>query len=174
MKIFFEDEARFGMSTTIYKVWSKRGQKPVVKIQRGREYLNEFCAICPYTGEVEALSSPYANTEVMNIFLRQLSERHKGYEVAIFMDNVGYHKSKGLKVPENIHMKYLPTYSPQLNPVELLWEYMRMQWTGNRYYENLDKLEDVIAKGFNELFEKPNIVKSLSNFHWIKNVEVLF
>lgn len=173
LKILFEDEAVFGLFTDVYKVWCRVGRRPIVKKQQSRQYINVFGAVCPATGQTQAMSSPVVNTEAMNVFLKIISEANEGYEVVVFMDRAGWHTANALDVPENVHIEYLPPYSPQLNPAEHIWEYLRMYWTGNRYYNILDDLVQTIGNGFEQLFKNPSIVKSLCNFSWIKDAELL-
>ena len=74
------------------------------------------------------------------------------------MDGAGWHKSKALIVPTNIKILYLPPYSPELNPVEKLWQYMKSHIIKNKIYDNINDLEDAVCcfiRGFNsELIKK--------------------
>ncbi len=69
-----------------------------------------------------ALVLPYANTQMMNLFLEQVSMEFQDYFLIIQVDGAAWHKSKGLVIPENIRLITQPAYSPELNPVEHLWE----------------------------------------------------
>ena len=150
---------------------------PLVAKRQTREYSQVLSAIDPHRWKFSSLISAYVNTAVMNIFLDQVSKENRNEELIMFMDravrqNWRRHRSKDLKVPENIHIEYLPPYSPQLNPPEQLWKYLRMNHTGNRIFNNLDELEDTVIEALRTLMRKPSIVKSFSNFPWIKNVQL--
>lgn len=172
LKIFFEDEGRFGLFTDVYRIWCKRGTRPLVAKRQIREYSYVVSGVCPLTGELFPLTVPYLDTSIMNIFLRQLSDYYRAYQVVIFMDKAGWHRSKGLTVPPNIHLEYLPPYSPELNPVEQLWKYLREHWTCNSSVNSLNNLEDMVVEGLTHLIKNPEIVKSFSNYSWIKNAEL--
>ena len=101
---------------------------------------------------------PNVDTECMNVFLKEMSKNLKDREVICVMDGAGWHKSKALIVPTNIKILYLPPYSPELNPVEKLWQYMKSHIIKNKIYDNINDLEDAVCcfiRGFNsELIKK--------------------
>ena len=77
----------------------------------------------------------------MSLFLRQLSRQlPKNVHAVLLWDQAGFHKSKELRVPKNITVIELPAYSPELNPVENLWQYLRSHYWSNRSYTNYDQL----------------------------------
>lgn len=80
----------------------------------------------------------------MNVFLEEMSKSIKK-EAIIIMDCAGWHKSKDLKVAENMQIVYLPAYSPELNPVERLWQYMKSNILKNKIYETIDDLKEVVC-----------------------------
>ena len=92
-----------------------------------------------------SLALPKVNTELMNLFLHEMSERYKSEKILMVMDGAGWHKSKKLIVPENITIIYLPPYSPELNPVERLWLHIKSNTIRNKIYDSLDDLENVIC-----------------------------
>ena len=72
---------------------------------------------------------PSANIEAMTLHLRQISGRAApGAHAALVLDGAGWHRTGGaLVVPDTITLVRLPPYSPELNPVENVWEYLRRQ-----------------------------------------------
>jgi transposase len=82
----------------------------------------------------------------MNIFLQELAKQIGENRVIVVMDGAGWHKSKGLHVPLNIEIVYLPPYSPELNPVERLWQYIKRNTIRNRVYESIKCLEDNVCQ----------------------------
>ena len=77
----------------------------------------------------------------MSIYLQQFSlELAEGVHAVLVWDQAGFHKSRGLKVPENVTIITLPAYSPELNPVENLWHYFRSHYWSNRAYADYDDL----------------------------------
>lgn len=112
----------------------------------GRENFYLYSAVNPRNGEETSLLAPYVNTDCMNIFLEQMSKNLKAREAFLIMDCASWHKSKGLKTPENITIIYLPPYSPELNPVERFWLYIKQQILRNKVYDTIGLLEDVLCK----------------------------
>ena len=94
----------------------------------------------PKTGEKFSLLLPEVNTEMMNIYLSEISKNYKGKRLILIMDQAGWHKSKKLNIPDNIEIEYLPAYSPELNPVERLWKWLKENTIHNRIFENLKEL----------------------------------
>jgi transposase len=82
----------------------------------------------------------------MQVFLDEFSETLNS-DIILVMDNAGWHKS--LKIPENIEIVFLPPYSPELNPVERLWKYLKDNILKNQVYENIWDLEQAVAKFIN-------------------------
>lgn len=74
-----------------------------------------------------------------------MSQLYKGQKIALVMDGAGWHKSKTMRLPDNIEIIYLPPYSPELNPVERLWQYIKKSTIRNRVYESIEQLEDTIC-----------------------------
>ena len=89
---------------------------------------------------------PYVNTECMQLFLNKFAEEFSHEDVLIIMDGAGWHKSKSLIIPSNIEILYLPPYSPELNPVERLWLYIKKSVLYNKIYDTLEELENVVAQ----------------------------
>lgn len=100
----------------------------------------------PASGLDFSLILPVVNTHAMNEFLKQLSNALGDKEAIVVMDCAGWHKSKKLKIPKNIEIIYLPPYSPELNPVEKFWQYIKSHTIKNKIYETIDDLENVICE----------------------------
>ena len=82
----------------------------------------------------------------MNIFLEQMSQYLGPREAFLVMDCASWHKSKSLKVPKNIEIIYLSPYSPELNPVERLWLYVKQNILRNKIYDTIALLESALCK----------------------------
>jgi hypothetical protein len=166
--LFFEDEGRFGRSNNVSRCWSPIGERPQVKKQIVRQYTYAYASICPETGESHSLVLSGSNTEVYNYYLNDLSEVFKHYRIILCEDNAGWHVSRGLNIPENIVFLYLPPYSPQLNPVEHLWDYIReVKGFNNRIFNSMDEVIDSLALALKEIYDEKEIIKSFSNFNWL-------
>jgi hypothetical protein len=111
-----------------------------------------FAAVEPATDGSVALQAPSANTETMDVFLTMLEGQLGAKEHAVLiMDGAGWHKAKKLMVPESVTILYLPPYSPELNPVERLWAYLRSHYLATRAYDDNKHLLDAGAAAWQEL-----------------------
>lgn len=89
---------------------------------------------------------PKVNTASMNLFLERFSQFIEGQEAIMILDGAAWHRSQGLKIPSNIEIMYLPPYSPELNPVERLWLYIKQSVIKNRIYDTISSLEDAVCQ----------------------------
>lgn len=121
-------------------------------------------------GRVVSLVMPCVNAEVMTIFLN-----HVAYEFAddfclMFLDGAGWHKAKDVCVPDSIKLMPIPPYSPELNPTEHLWEYIRENHFGNKVFDSLDEVETHLTEALNTLAGNPGIVQSTTRFEWLNTL----
>lgn len=159
---WFQDEARFGQQGTITRVWALRGSRPRTVRQTKYEWLYVIGSVCPHTGQSIGLLSPYINTEIMNIYLQQFrDELAADVHAVLVWDRAGFHKSKGLRVPDNITIIPLPAYSPELNPVENLWHYFRSHYWSNHAYLDYDDLRRAAIQAWQKAALDPEIIKSV-------------
>lgn len=104
----------------------------------------------------------------MNYYLQDFAESYKQYRIILCTDNAGWHVSSSLKIPENIVFLYLPPYSPQLNPVEHLWDYIReRKGFNNRIINSMEELINKLSDVLKEIGNEKEIIKSLSDFNWL-------
>ena len=147
IRTYFQDEARFGQKGTITRVWAPKGSRPRAVRQIRYTSLYVLVAVCVSTGVASALIMPELNAGVLNVFLEQMSrELPAGVHAVLIWDGAGYHTSGDLAVPSNISLILLPPYSPELNPVENLWHYLRAHHWSNRAYQDYDELESEAAQ----------------------------
>jgi hypothetical protein len=83
------------------------------------------------------------------------------------LDNAGWHVSKRLEVPKNMRLLPLPPYSPELNPMENLWEDLREKSFHNKIFKDLDEMEQHLLGALYEMEASPERTQSISNWHWI-------
>ena len=167
VRVWFMDEARFGQQGTLTNVWAKRGSRPTAVRQTRYEWCYLYAAIEPATGESAALIAPNVNTGTMNAFLRILeAERKPDEHFVLIMDQAGWHRSKQLQMPDGITALLLPPYSPELNPVENLWHYLRAHYLSNRPYEDYDALMAAGTDAYRRL--TPEVIKSVCACRYIE------
>lgn len=132
--IFF-DESRFGTHSKVGQGWFKKGSRSQVKVKIGREIFYLYRAV-NLRNEVDvSLLAPHVNTGCMNIFLEQMPKDLRTRKAFLIMDCASWHRSKGLKTPENIPIIYLPPYSPKLNTVEKISQHLKDNLMKNKMYD---------------------------------------
>ncbi len=105
----------------------------------------------------------------MQIFLDEIARRYPNENIVMVVDGAGWHRSHSLTLPENIRLLLLPPYSPELNPVEHLWEELREKNFHNRVFDSLDALESHLADALRRMEETTDVVKSITGWDWIIN-----
>ena len=158
-RIFFFDESRFGTHSKIGCGWFERGTRPQVPLKIGYKNFYLYSGVDAKDGSNFSLILPKVDTDHMNIFLSELSKEYPADKIALIMDGAGWHKSKALAIPSNIVIFHLPPYSPELNPVERLWLYIKSHTLANKIYESLEDLEIVICEFMKGL--QNEVVKSI-------------
>jgi hypothetical protein len=88
----------------------------------------------------------------------------------MFLDRAGWHRAKALVVPPNITLDWLPPYSPQCNPQELVWREVRRQPFGNHNYRSMRAVEAALMRRLQQLEASPQSLRSLTGFEWIVNI----
>jgi len=111
-----------------------------------------------------SLILPSADTEMMSLFLHHVSQTFTGYFIVMQVDQAGWHRSKELRVPENIRLISQPSYCPEVNPVEHLWDELREKYLHNLVFSSLDALTELLCKGLNELTANQERLRSMMFF----------
>ena len=163
----FQDEARFGRITAPRACWAPEGERPRAPSQMVREYVHVFGAVSPADGRHESLVLPYADTEAMTVFLREVAKRRPRDYILMFMDQAGWHRSAELKVPPNTELAYLPPHSPELNPQEQVWDELREKFFGNRFFRSIKGVMDRLVEGLRHIESSPQAVASLTQRDWM-------
>lgn len=166
--IMTQDEGRFGRISDLRACWAPTGIRPKVARQIVRTFVYVYAAVCMALGKMTSLILPYANTEMMNLFLEEVSRDFKDYFVIMLVDGAGWHRSGNLKIPENIRLIYQPSHSPELNPVEHVWDELREKHLPNRAFRSLDAVERVLCEGLRKLQDDPQRLRSMTNFEYLR------
>lgn len=110
---------------------------------------------------------PYANEEAFELHLREISKNvTNGYHAVIVMDKAGWHLSQSIKIPRNITIIYLPPYSPELNPMEQVFQQLRKLKLSNACYQNHDEIDSACVEAWNTFTHKKGNIKNLCVRSW--------
>lgn len=165
MNLYFQDEARFGLKTHVGTIITAKAVAPKVKFQHKFKNTYLYGAYSPINGDSIVLEIENVTKEIFSNYLKQLSE-HKPNELKIVViDNAGFHSIKNMEIPENIKLLRIPPYTPELNPCEQIWAYIKKRFK-NKVYENLQDLKNWL-KEFVKSMNKETIKSIVSNQHYL-------
>lgn len=164
----FADEARFGRITEPKRCWSPPNIRPIVPSQVIREYEYVYGAFSPLDGDMDTLILPNMFSQTMDIFLKEISQRHQDEYILMVVDGASSHRANQLIIPDNIHLLILPPYSPELNPSENIWDEIREKWFENCVFKDLSAVEQRLINALQFYETHPEIVKKITSWKWIR------
>ena len=152
-------------------MWAKRGSRPRAPRDRRYEWAYLFGAICPERRTGAAIIMPEVNIAAMNEHLAEISRHVSDGAIAVLvLDAAGWHTSPRLKLPDNIVLLPLPAYSPELNPVENVWEYLRANFLSHCVWDTYEAILDACQSAWNKLMQMPECIASITSHAWAKPV----
>ena len=121
--------------------WARRGTRPRAPRDQRTEWAYIFGAICPAKGKGAGLVMPWCDTDAMAAHLIEISAAvDPGAHAVLIVDQAGWHLTPKLTIPDNITVLALPPRSPELNPVENVWQFMRDNWLSNRIFKSYEDI----------------------------------
>ena len=167
IEIWFQDEARIGQKNKITRRWARRGSRPSASHDQRTRSAYIFGAICPAEGKGAALVLPRCTTAAMALHLVEISSAvSPGAHAVLLLDQAGWHMTGKLSVPANITLMPLPAKSPELNPVENIWQFMRDNWLSNRVFTSYKDIIDHCCYAWNKLIDQPWRITSIGLRDW--------
>ncbi len=167
IELWWQDEARVGQKNKITRRWARRGTRPRAALDQRTKSAYIFGAICPARGVGAALVLPRCNTQAMQWHVDEISSQvTPGAHAVLFLDQAGWHTTDKLVTPPNITLLPLPPRSPELNPVENIWQFMRQNWLSNRIFESEDQIVALCCEAWNKLIEQPSRIMSIGRRKW--------
>ena len=155
-------------------MWARTGSRPTAIRQTRYDYVYVWAAVCPRTGQAVGLLSPDINTDTANVFLEQMSmELDPAVHAVLIWDQAGWHTSRKLRVPPNISLIFLPPKSPELNPVENLWHYLRSHHWSNRAYSNYDHLSQAACDAWQRVCLDAPLIQNVCRADHVIRKELL-
>ncbi len=172
MWLWFQDEARFGRISDRRRCWAPLPKRPVVGRQVIREYIYALAAVRPLEGRLCSLVMPWVDAEVMSVFLAYVAEQQGPANGVMFLDGAGWHRANQLRVPDNLRLIFLPPYSPELNPVEHVWDHLRENYFGNQVFDSLEEVETFLCSALGDLICQTETVRSMTSFEWFNTISL--
>jgi hypothetical protein len=149
--------------------WFLRGQRPPGLCDQRYTWAHLFAAVRPATGASFALVLPRVSTRAMQMFLDQFAGTLAADEhAALVVDRAGWHVARDLDVPGNVTLVLLPPYSPELNPVERVWLYLRERHLSHRLLAGYDAIVDALCHAWNQL--DPERLRSPTGYPYLEQV----
>ncbi len=172
--MWFQDEARVGQKNGLTRIWGKTGARAVAPKDLGFASAYLFGAVCPTGDKAAAVIMPAGNTFAMNHHLQEIATQVAPEAHAVLiLDRAAWHLAKALEVPNNITLLYLPPYSPELNPVERVWHYLRSHWLANRVFRDYQHILDACEDAWNRFIAQPGLIASVCQTDWAANQETI-
>ena len=147
MRLFCQDESRLGLRLPVHRRLTSYGVKPVQIIEPLYEYYWLYAAVEPTTGEAFWWELPRLDAGCFSIFLHQFGRQYPESLNIVLLDQAPAHVAQRVAVPDNVVLVWLPPYSPELNPVERLWEDLkyRIDSQNPAVRSNMQRLREHIA-----------------------------
>jgi transposase len=153
VKIWVADEGRFGLHTQSRRCWTLRGHRVVMPREQRYEWEYVYGAVEVVEGLAQFRFLPSVSLELTCGFLEQIAQSDPHAEHVVIWDQAGFHPVPGdQRLPARIHLLPLPPYSPELNPVEGLWD-QTQDVTSNHHFANLDQLEEALTQALRPFWE---------------------
>jgi transposase len=169
IEIWFQDEARVGQQGTLSRIWAPIGSRPAMVRDNRRANAYIYGAICPCRRVSAALVMATANTEAMNEHLKAISAQvAPGAHAVLICDGAGWHaKSKDIVVPANVTLVTLPPYSPELNPMENVWQFLRDNRFGAQVWRSYKAVVAACCDAWNWFVSDAPRIASIGAREWV-------
>ena len=147
MRVFCQDESRLGLHLPIRRRVTGYGVKPFQVVEPLYESYWLYAAVEPTTGDAFWWAFPRLDAECFTIFLRHFGQHYAESLNIVLLDQAPAHVAQRVQCPDNVILMWLPPYSPELNPVERLWEDLkaRIDVFDGRIRSSLTRLQDHVA-----------------------------
>ena len=169
VRFFCQDESRFGLKTLTGRRITARGVKPVGQVRWTFQATYLYGVVEPATGANFFYEFTHCNTDCFQRFLELVAKEYSDSILIIQVDQAGWHKAKRLVVPNNIILMFQPARSPECNPIEQVWQYLkkRLRW---KRPKTLNELRELLKERLLELSKetvasitgRPSILEALS------------
>jgi len=163
-----KDEARVGQKGSLEYIWAPVGSRPPMVRDNRHDSVYLFGAICHPRGVGAAIIMPTVNTEAMNEHLKEISTQvSPGAHAVLVCDGAGWHQQgKRLRMPDNITLLRLPPYSPELNPMENIWDYLRGNKLSRLVWENYEAIVAACKDAWHFLIGDRERIDSVARRSW--------
>ena len=149
-------------------IWAPVGKRPVARFKRGYKWTYLYGFVRPESGEVYWLIVPTVNVKLFSMALNEFAKEvgaGKDKHLLLVVDQAGWHTGKEVEVPEGIHLEFLPSGSPELQPAERLWM-LTNEGVANGLFEEIEQIEEALMERCVQLLDQSESIRALTNYHW--------
>jgi transposase len=164
-RVWAQDEGRFGLKVWFRRRWCPFCERPPWIFTDRYCWCWVYAAVEPSSGASVVLLLPGMDTACQQIFLDTLAAALPGERVGVVQDGAGAHRATALRWPDNLVRLPLPSYAPELNPVETLFRHLRGR-LANRIFADLDELETVLTVELQHFWSDRTSLQSLTGYSW--------
>jgi transposase len=167
IEVWWQDESRVGQQGSLSRVWAAKGTRP--RVVRQKQFLNTyiFGACCPDKDKGCALILPECHTGMMQLHLDEISKNvEKGFHAIVMIDRASWHTTEALVIPENISLLPLPPYSPELNPMEQVWQKIKADHLTNTTFKDYDDIVQRCSDAWNSFCDEDGNIEKLCSRAW--------
>ena len=172
-EVFFQDECHFQRTCSAARSWYLKGKAPTLPSPVGKEKVSIAGAVSQETGALFVLTASKFNAVSFKRFLQKFLKnrtRRKKKKALLVLDNARYHKADELKdyleeVKDRLELLFLPPYSPDLNPIEMVWRETRRDVTNNRYFSSLNEQKQKLLKYWSNYEKESDKLKNITAFY---------
>ena len=164
VRLWSQDESRCGLLPILRQRITAKGVQPIINSNFQFESFYLFGAVEPVTGDHFILELPHLNTANFQIFVDHFSQHDAESFHLLLLDNAAFHKTRNLKLPENVGLLFLPAYAPELNPIERFWRDLK-DWLSRHQPKSLDELSGLIVSRLKEYTAA--VIQSLTAFDYL-------
>jgi transposase len=132
-----------------------------------------YAFVHPKTGETYWWILPYVNTKLFNQVLVDFAREFElgaNKHILLAVDRAGWHISQDLKIPQGLHLTFLPAYSPELQPAERLWPLVNEPLI-NAAFESIDEVEELVYQRCRRLLQQQELIRGLTLYHWLPELK---
>ena len=156
----------------IRRCWAPAPHRPAVSNGYEREFVYVYGAVSPLEGELDWMICREMNTQRMGEFLAQVSKAHVDDFIVMIVDGASSHVAKDLVIPQNIRFVRLPSYAPELNPQEHVWDELREKEFPNRVFADMAGVLHQLQSGLPKLASDHAGLRSLTAWPWIVSLNL--
>jgi transposase len=169
IEIWWQDESRVGQQGSLSRVWASKGTRP--RVVRQKQFLSTylFGACCPEKDKGCALILPRCCSGMMQLHLNEIAKNiEEGFHAILLMDRASWHTTEALIIPDNMTLFPLPAYSPELNPMEQVWQKLKHGSLSNRVFKNYDEIVDACCDAWKSFIDVEGNIKKLCSRAWAR------